>query len=228
VSQRSIGEKKKVADVGVVSALRHFCNLSMFRRCCLEMLAWSLSNQDRALVREDFIAMDANRRGTIVLAELGQAMKDERYKAEEKLDIIFAALDYNHDMEIHYSDFLAAMVSTKIDLHDRLISNAFRRFDADDSGYITAGNLREILGTECQEQAEAFIREADHLQDGQISLPEFAAYLRGTQLEVNNEQVMGTHLERPMSLVAVRGRQSSPLASPCGAFAAFFRFRNQR
>ncbi|CAK9080319.1 Hypothetical protein (Fragment), partial [Durusdinium trenchii] len=39
--------------------------------------------------------------------------------------------------EIHYSDFLAAMMSTRIALHDDLLRSAFQRFDVDNEGYVT-------------------------------------------------------------------------------------------
>jgi Ca2+-binding EF-hand superfamily protein len=163
-------QKKSAAiDDSVVDALRNFGKASKFRRCCLEMMAWSLSNEERAKVRQYFIQMDKNHQGTITLAELKEVLTEKFHIADEESNAIFAAMDTNNDEEIHYSDFLAAMVSTRIALHDDLLLRAFKRFDVDNSGYITADNLREVLGDSFEgEEIEKLIKEADALNDGRI------------------------------------------------------------
>jgi calcium-dependent protein kinase len=164
-------------------ALVQFSHASKFRRCCMEMMAWSLPNEDRAKVRDCFLSLDENHQGTITLGELKHALKDKLHMADDhEILQVFQALDYNHDQEIHYSDFLAAMVDAyRIDVNDEVLSDAFRRFDADNSGYITAENLRDVLGSKVEgERVESFIEEADSDFDGKLSFAEFAAYLRGT------------------------------------------------
>merc|ERR1711862_1093450 len=93
------------------------------------------------------------------------------------------ALDSNEDDEIHYSDFLAAMVSTQIALHDGLLYDTFKRFDTDNSGYITVENLKELLGESYDGvNVECLLSEATTIQDRErISYATFASYLKGTQ-----------------------------------------------
>jgi len=166
-------------DPLVVDALRAFGQASKFRRCCMEMMAWSLSNEERAKVRQHFISMDQNKQGTISLSELKKIMVEKFHVSDEETLQIFDAMDSNNDEEIHYSDFLAAMVSTRIALHDDLLKAAFKKFDTDGSGYITVENLREVLGETFEgEEVETLLQEADILQDGRISYAEFVAYLR--------------------------------------------------
>mmetsp|Transcript_35365 Transcript_35365/g.75384 ORF Transcript_35365/g.75384 Transcript_35365/m.75384 type:complete len:556 (+) Transcript_35365:125-1792(+) len=177
-------EKEDDVDIQVVDALRKFGQASKFRRCCMEMMAWSLSNTERAKVRQYFVAMDANHHGTITLQELKKVLEDKFHVPENETRQIFDALDSNHDEEIHYSDFLAAMISTRIALHDDILQQTFKRFDTDESGYITVDNLREVLGNTFEgEQVEKFVAEADRANDGRISYPEFVAYLRGDPLD---------------------------------------------
>merc|ERR1719222_1883254 len=57
-------------DQPVVDALRQFGQASKFRRCAVQMMAWSLSNEERALVRQHFVSLDQNNQGTITLSEL--------------------------------------------------------------------------------------------------------------------------------------------------------------
>jgi calcium-dependent protein kinase len=170
-------------SVEVAEALRKFSEASKFRRCCMEMLAWSLSNEERAKVRGIFLSLDANQQGTITLGELKAFLVDKLHLTDERESLrVFEALDYNHDQEIHYSDFLAAMVDTQISLNTDLLYAAFRRFDTDGSGFITLSNLKDVLGDRVDgERVEAFLEDVDQNKDGRISFAEFASYLREEQ-----------------------------------------------
>lgn len=175
-------------------ALRRFSRASKFRRCCLEMLAWSLSNDDRAKVREFFLSLDTNQQGTITLQELKEVMVNKLHLVDEREALkVFRALDYNNDQEIHYSDFLAAMAHTAIDVDDEALHDTFRRFDTNNSGYITAQKLRDVLGSKVDGKcAEMFIAEADVNNDGQLSYLEFAAFMRGsTLIDIDNAMPLG-------------------------------------
>jgi len=177
----------------IAKALRKFEKASKFRRCCLEMLAWSLSNEERGKVREHFLSLDANHQGTITLGELKNVLVEKLHFADEHETVrIFEALDYNHDQEIHYSDFLAAMTcSDDFDLNDELLRAAFRRFDTDQSGVITAQNLKEILGSRVDgEKVEDLLSEADQTRDGQICFAEFVSYMRDQPLDVKQLEIL--------------------------------------
>eukprot|EP00440_Ansanella_granifera_P052025 gb/GFBE01056403.1/.p1 GENE.gb/GFBE01056403.1/~~gb/GFBE01056403.1/.p1 ORF type:complete len:554 (+),score=146.17 gb/GFBE01056403.1/:1-1662(+) len=199
VANRHEIEHLPEVDDSVVDALRQFGQASKFRRCCLEMMAWSLSNEERSKVRQYFISMDETKQGTITLAELKKVLMDKFHISNEETLSIFNAMDTNHDEEIHYSDFLAAMVSTRIALHDDLLKSAFKRFDTDSSGYITPENLREVLGETFEgEHVEQLMAEADMLKDGRISYEEFVAYLRGDPLQTHQDvtaQIIDTQLK---------------------------------
>jgi len=170
-------------DSKVVDALRQFGHSTKFKRACLEMMAWSLSNEDRAKVQEQFEVMDTHHQGTITLHDLKQVLIEKFHVPEKETREIFNALDSNHDEEIHYSDFLAAMVSTRIAMHDDLLKAAFLKFDQGQTGYITADSLKQVLGDVYEgEQVAAFVAEADQLKDGRISYAEFVSYLRGEPL----------------------------------------------
>merc|ERR1712048_717550 len=134
-------------------------------------------------VHEYFIAMDEDKQGTITLAELKKILTEKFHVPDDETAQIFNALDSNQDEEIHYSDFLAAMVSTRIQLHDDLLRSAFKKFDTDSSGYITVENLREVLGDSFNgEEVEKMLAEADQLKDNRICYGEFVTYLRGDPL----------------------------------------------
>merc|ERR1711972_1314878 len=106
--------------------------------------------------------MDVTTQGTITLHELKKVLTD-RFNADVgRVLVIFDALRTSSDGEIHYTDFLAAMVSTRIEVHEDMLVQTFKRFDVDNSGFITEENLRQVLGESFGgEEASALISEAD-------------------------------------------------------------------
>jgi len=169
-----------IFDRGVANALHAYSRESKFKRACLQMAAWSLSNEERAKVRSHFLAMDTSGQGVITFVDFRRAMADAGYKGHQ-LQELFDALASSKSLGLQYSEFLAAMVSTKIDLSDDLLRSTFRRFDVEGCGHLTSESLRRVLGE--KEDVEAFVSDADQVNNGQISLPEFATHLRSTTLE---------------------------------------------
>jgi len=210
--------KQTDVDESIVDALRQFGTASRFRRCCMMMMAWSLSNEERAKVRQHFIAMDQNQQGTITLAELKEILVQKFQVPDDETRRIFEALDSNNDDEIHYSDFLAAMVSTRIALHDDLLRSAFKRFDKENTGYITPESLRQVLGESFDgEQVENLVKEADQLKDGRISYSEFVSYLNGQSLPETQDataEVIDAQVRKGASENAIKGL---PLLRPKGS-----------
>merc|ERR1719361_340149 len=88
-------------------------------------------------------------------------------------------MDLKKDEVIYYSDFLAAMVSSKIELHDEILMATFKKFDTDRTGYITANNLRQVLGDRFDGvKVKTLLMDLDLSQHNKISYPEFETYLR--------------------------------------------------
>lgn len=203
-------------EANITNALRDFAKASKFRQCCLSMMAWSLPREDRAKVQQYFLSMDENKCGTITFSELGQVLIGRFQVSDAETLQVFDALDSNNDEEIHYSDFLAAMMNHQIDLHDELLKSTFKRFDTDRSGFITLDNLLEVFGDTVDGiKVEKLLDEADAPQDGRISYPEFVTFLRGDPLvfpsDVGAAKITETSLnlhddcEKPHHSIRFRG-----------------------
>jgi calcium-dependent protein kinase len=169
-------------DTPVVDALRQFGEASKFRRCCYQMMAWSLSNKERAEVRQYFEALDGNKRGTVRRKTFKKVMSGEFNVPVEEADQIFKAMDACNDDEIKYSEFLAAMVSTQITLTDELLKATFLKFDTEETGYITETSLREVVGEKFDGVHVKKLIAETGMGKKKISYPEFASYLRGGDL----------------------------------------------
>ncbi|CAK0800771.1 unnamed protein product [Prorocentrum cordatum] len=120
-----------------------------------------------------------SRQGTLTLEEMMKALKKSGVE-EEQARACFHALDVDKTGHIKYSEFLAAMVSTRIVMHDELIRRTFCRFDKSDTGSITLEDLRTVLGESFEgTEVEELLKEADFKNDGKISLEEFTQFLVG-------------------------------------------------
>lgn len=166
-------------DASVAASLEQFALASKFKRACLSAMAWSLTNEERKELREGFMAIDKSNNGVITLQEF-KAVVEERFQvSDDKVKEMFASLDTSHTEEIHYTDFLAAMVASRVQMHDHLLKSAFERFDAGNTGFITAADLKVVLGeTYDGTEVTALLAEADVDNDGKISYQEFIAFVK--------------------------------------------------
>lgn len=169
-------------DSDTIGALCEFHQASRFRRACMSMMAWSLTQQERAAVRDAFIELDVKRQGTIKLSELQQVLRPKLdNKGEGQLNELFSSLSSAHAEEIHYSDFLAAMMTRRILMHDEHLTATFRQFDTDNSGYITQANLKQVLGNDFSEsELKELILQVDPENMDKISYKHFVEYLRSS------------------------------------------------
>jgi len=184
-----------VVDDSITESLINFAQASKFRRACMSVMAWSLTTEERAQVRDAFMELDSSQTGAIKLADFKKVL--ETRCSDKQSAAIFGALDVSHDDEIHYSEFLAAMMSSRFQLHDNLLKATFRRFDADSSGYITADNLRTVLGEGVSDaDVNLIVAQLDTSKDGLISYEEFIAYLKNSPEDDHHIEIASKVLDQ--------------------------------
>lgn len=84
--------------------------------------------------------------------------------------------DLDGSGRIRYTEFLAATIEAQGAISEERLAEAFDRLDSDDSGYISAENLVEMLGKDFpRDEIDAIIKEADLTKDNRISYSEFLA-----------------------------------------------------
>jgi len=178
-SERAMKESEVGDDT--VQNLLDFSKASKFRRACMTCMAWSLTNDQRIQLREDFLAMDKNKHGTITLGEF-KSIIQERYAgqfSDSQVKELFDAIDTSHTEEIAYTEFLAAMMMNRMALHDDILKATFRRFDTNGSGVIEPKDLEVLLGESFEgEEVKDLIKEADTNGDGRIDYDEFLAFAK--------------------------------------------------
>lgn len=172
------GEETEL-DCEIVQCLRRFAHASHFRRAALSMMAWSLSSEDRALLQQQFLLLDQENRGTITHQELKRVLEEHFHVESAEAEALFSSLDTDHDDEIEYSEFMAAAMLGRIDVHEDLLRRTFARFDTHETGLITAEDLRVVLGDHFEGvDMDELISEVDTTGAGRISFDDFLMYFK--------------------------------------------------
>lgn len=172
--------KAKELDIATVQDMQKFSQAADCRKVCMQAMAWSLTAADRKKMRQKFLDIDVDRNGTVSMAELKQAM-EELGTSFDGIEDVFKSMDANGDDSVSYNEFLTAMAHTRVHMHADLIRDTFRRFDVDESGYITVDELSDLMGSFSEDKnvLSEFFVEVDTSGDGQISYDEFAQYMKG-------------------------------------------------
>eukprot|EP00928_Gymnodinium_smaydae_P080972 TRINITY_DN64562_c0_g1_i1.p1 TRINITY_DN64562_c0_g1~~TRINITY_DN64562_c0_g1_i1.p1 ORF type:complete len:581 (-),score=160.95 TRINITY_DN64562_c0_g1_i1:115-1779(-) len=171
--------KEHLIDQEILSSLRNFQKSAHFKRAIYTMMAWSLTTEDRQQLREQFLAMDQQRRGTITHHDMKKVLTDNFHIASDEAEKLFESMDMDHDEQIAYSEFLAAIARDRIRLHEDVLRKTFSRFDKDQSGVISRQDLHDVLGASFEgESVKQLIAEADADHDGGVSYDEFLAYFQ--------------------------------------------------
>eukprot|EP00435_Cladocopium_sp_Y103_P018694 s3480_g4.t1 len=207
-------KEERILEPGILRSLRKFARASAFRRALLSIVALSLSNEDRNMLHEQFLAMDRQKRGTITMLEMKSVLEETFHVDGAEAEALFSCLDTDNDDEIEYSEFLAAALIGRVQVHEDLLRKTFGRFDKSESGSITAENLRCVLGEHFgAKEMEDMIREADKSGHGQIDYDEFLAYFYRSDTD-------GLTHYSVLPPMGTQGSIAAPAPAPIPAFAA--------
>merc|ERR1712070_141699 len=144
-------------------------DMKKLQRCCLLMCAWSLSNAERAKVREYFVAMDVNRSGKILMDDLQSFLTGDAGEYFKRLASI--------ESEVSYSDFLAAMVTDHIGLSESLMRAAFKRFDQEAAGHLDASMIANLANDFYFEQDEPVTPSLNKMDTEHLGIISFEAFV---------------------------------------------------
>jgi calmodulin len=129
--------------------------------------------------KEVFDLFDKDKDGSITTRELGDVMRAlGANPTQAELQEMVNEVDSNDSGKIEFKEFLD-LFARKLkdpDSEEDLIE-AFKMFDKDNNGFISAAELRHVMTTLgeklTEEEADEMIREADMNGDGQINYQEF-------------------------------------------------------
>jgi len=174
------------------ASLENFAGFSKLKKLALMVIAHKSTNTDIGFLRQLFDRYDTHHTGMITYPEFVEALGPYSYTKNE-LQAMFRGADVDGTNIIHYTEFLAATMQARGDVvvNKETLAEAFDRLDADDTGYISTGNLRALFGKELPESALNAIIEEVH--DTTSSSPNedqnitFAQFLQLFQDELSDQ-----------------------------------------
>lgn len=193
----------RLLDPSIVHSLRDFSKMSSIKRAALEAIAFSLNAKEIVDLRRAFQTIDKDKSGQLTLQEVQEALIMEGMSSEE-VKKVFAGLNQDHQSTVSYSEFLAATLSKRLYQSEERIREAFSRLDVDGSGFITADNLRKVMGDDYDsKRVEEMLHDADAEGDGKINYEEFAKLIK------EEREARVTELHPETELVRERGDTGS-------------------
>lgn len=207
-------------DEETILAMQRFADATKFQKAVFQVMAWSLTAAERENLRDIFLAIDKDNSGTITLSELKDALGNQPAMSAESVKPIFDALGSAHSDEVHYSDFLAAMCASRVDLHSDLLHETFRRFDTDGSGQITISEMKEVIGDSLDGAAiDSVLKAVDTSGDGNIDYKEFVAYLKSDTVNDEHLESVSKVIDRVKTIsLSQKGASKETSCCPCFAF----------
>lgn len=166
---------------GIFNNLQNFRAGQSLQKATFSFIASQLSTKSE---REEMLALfkslDADNSGTLSRVELLQGYTqlygDQIDDIEGEVNRIMAQVDTDKSGEIDYTEFIAATLNKNRLLSRERLEAAFKAFDIDNSGTITADELKMMLGkyhSYEDEMWQEIINEVDQNGDGVIDLREF-------------------------------------------------------
>jgi Ca2+-binding EF-hand superfamily protein len=223
-SNKKTGEGANRLKANVVKALVQFKEYSDMRKLLCEVLSFTLLPEQIADLRKEFEKLD-NGDGEISLADLKLVLLETAEAGslgaltELEVEDIFDALRVRKsETKIRWHEFIAAGLSQcKVD--ERNLTLAFDRLDTDRKGFITFGNVMDMLGDSCENRDDLWhmwmesIRHVNGHMD-KISLDQFLIIMKGQALSdpsvSTRRLVMDNHKSINQSLASVLEGTQSP------------------
>jgi len=230
----------------MLRSMQRYLDGSSLRRALLQFVAHELDSGETHDLQEVFLAMDRTNKGTLSFSELQDAIRhaaspDCTVKGQEpgssllEVDSMedtgvwaaagrhFKKLDANGDEQIYFLDFLAATMESLPSISEGSLRAAFKRLDADGSGFVSASNLRQALGDNFEGNCtEELLSEAGLLGHGGLTLKSFSHVLAlGSALseEVAALQVVPARVDTCESRKESTVKAAKAAAAECSLWA---------
>jgi len=144
------------------------------------LVSYLATKEEKNQLLKTFQALDLNGDGQLSRDELiiGYEKIMGSEDAEREVEAIMKAVDSNGSGCIDYTEFVMATISRHNMLSKERLEAAFKMFDKDGNGYLTADELKEIFNPGNQREIDdnvwvELIREVDTNGDGKLSYKEF-------------------------------------------------------
>ena len=153
----------------------------------MKKMAQSITEENISEFREAFEIFDKNRDGFIDFHELLEVMSCLGQKfSEQDFENLKSKFDLNQDSLFDFGEFIDVFVTlSRKETSEEKLMDAFKHYDRDGNGSITAEELKQVLletGYSIDERrVEEIIKEMDYDGDGNIDYEEFVTMISNNE-----------------------------------------------
>lgn len=173
----------------LVDNLKSFHAGNKMKRAVVQFIVRQCDEAKLQRLKDAFMQTDSDSDGRLSIAELRWGMSKAGLKIPADLGKIMTEADAKGSVDIDYTAFLAAAIERKSYLQEDLCWVAFREFDHDNDGTISAAELEQVIKSKSVKDAmgdldfQEVLKQADTNGDGVIDFGEFMNMLRSGTLE---------------------------------------------
>ncbi|XVE81146.1 hypothetical protein DITRI_Ditri15bG0039200 [Diplodiscus trichospermus] len=167
----------------VRTRIKQFSLMNKFKKKVLRVVADNLPNEEIDSIVEMFRMMDTDENGNLSFEELRDGLKKIGHSvADPDVQMLMYAADIDESGTLSCEEFVTMAVHLKRIGNDEHLSQAFRYFDKNQSGFIEFEELQEALlqddfGHTDEQLIKDIMQDVDKDKDGRISYQEFKAMM---------------------------------------------------
>lgn len=178
------------SGLNLLSNFRAFHKYNRFMKVALTVIAQQMTESQISNLKEAFILLDANCDGTLTPQEIITGLKNSGINEfPSDLLAILNDIDSDGSGSIDYTEFIAATLDSKQYSKEHICWAAFKVFDQDGNGKITANELLNVFSYNSEQgstgindkalsDVKNMIKEVDVNGDGEIDFQEFLGMFR--------------------------------------------------
>lgn len=176
----------------LVRGLRKFKDLPVTKRHMLEVISFTMQQDQTKDIQVEFEKMDTNGLGEISLECMVEVLKrsppdddmEEQPLTETEIEEIFDSIRVGKsEPRVHWHEFVAACLPA-CHVDDRNLRIAFDRLDQDHNGSITFDEVAQMLARDANKDKDVLMKawaesvEENHCQNAEFSFEDFTRFAR--------------------------------------------------
>lgn len=156
------------------ATIQAFSEYTRLKKLALLVIAYKSTCEEIGVLQDMFHKFDKLHVGEIDFNVFKETITEHYSYTDAEIEKMFRGMDFDGKGTVRYCEFLAATMEAHGTIDEERLADAFDRIDSDDTGYITAGDLKVFLGHDiADDYIDDIIDEADVHQDRRISYAEF-------------------------------------------------------
>lgn len=182
-------EKKNLPKLSLANFVEHVSSKTKLQQMTVAYLVHQTSiNENIRNLRDIFKQMDSSGDGRLSMTEIKSGYKKffAHTFSEHECDEILKNIDQDKSGFIEFEEFLRATIKVQSLVTEQNLKMAFRFFDKDKSGKLSADEIKIALGDKNlldHSNIKTIIEEVDVNQDGQISFEEFKNMMKKVSMD---------------------------------------------